>query len=156
MLCQARFALEILKKLQKLGVNTAVETSGQVNTADLLALSYYTDTIYFDLKMMDEVQARQILAADMVLIKNNLTALVRAHRPVILRISLIPGFTFYQENITAIMEFARQLKLEKAELHFSPCHGRNQPETGRVHNKAIQVTKVQLERAGLQVKIAGM
>jgi pyruvate formate lyase activating enzyme len=117
---QPVFALELLKSLRKLGVNTAMETCGQVAENKLLELSQYLDLILFDLKIMNKDKAKDLLNADIELIKGNLHALVKNNRNVIPRIPLIPGYTMDDENIKEIILFVKKLKLK--EIHLLPFH----------------------------------
>jgi pyruvate formate lyase activating enzyme len=117
---QPQFALELLKSLRKLGVNTAMETCGQVAEHNLIALSQYLDLILFDLKIMNKEKAKELLGADMELIKGNLKALVENNRKVIPRIPLIPGYTMDEENIEEVIKFVKELGLK--EIHILPFH----------------------------------
>jgi pyruvate formate lyase activating enzyme len=119
-LSQAPFAKELLKELKSLGINTAIETSGQGQTKHLIELAHYLDLILFDLKIMDENKGKEILGADINLIKNNLRSLVQLGKRVIPRVPLIPGYTLDDENIRAIIEFVKSLNLK--EIHILPFH----------------------------------
>lgn len=119
-LAQSGFTKELLKQLKSLGINTAMETSGQGNTQSLIELSNYLDLILFDLKIMDEEKSKLLLGADINLIKNNIKTLVRLHKKVIPRVPLIPGYTLDAENIKAIIIFVKSLNL--TEIHLLPFH----------------------------------
>ena len=92
-LSQSAFAKELLKQLKSLGINTAIETSGQGNTQSLIEIAAYLDLILFDLKIMNEKKSKQLLGADITLIKSNIKTLVEMHKKVIPRVPLIPGYT---------------------------------------------------------------
>ena len=119
-LSQSTFAIELLKQLKSLGINTAIETSGQGNTQNLIELATYLDLILFDLKIMDEEKSKLILGADINLIKNNIKTLVKMHKKVIPRVPLIPGYTTDDENIKEIITFVKSLNL--TEIHLLPFH----------------------------------
>lgn len=119
-LAQSKFSIELLKKLKKLCVDTAIETSGNGSTKDLLEMSKYLDVVLFDLKIMDRVKARDIIGIDMELVKTNIRMLVENHKKVIPRIPLIPGYTISKENIEQIIEFTKELGLR--EIHILPFH----------------------------------
>lgn len=119
-LSQSAFALELLKQLKSLGINTAIETSGQGNTQNLIELSTYLDLILFDLKIMDKEKSKLILGADINLIKNNIVTSVKMHKKVIPRVPLIPGYTTDDENIKQIIIFVKSLNL--TEIHLLPFH----------------------------------
>lgn len=120
-LSQAPFAVELLKELKKLGINTAIETSGQGAQGNLLEMSKYLDTILFDLKIMDYEKALKVLGADMNVIKNNMRALVKINNTLVIpRIPLIPSYNMNEENIRAITKFVNELGLK--EIHLLPFH----------------------------------
>lgn len=117
---QAPFATELLKKVKRLGIDTAIETSGMGATVLLKQMAEYLDTILFDLKIMDPEKAKSVLGADINLIKTNLETLVKMGKHVIPRIPLIPGYTMDDENIKRIVEFVKYLGLK--EVHILPFH----------------------------------
>ena len=119
-LSQSVFAIELLKNLKGLGINTAIETSGQGNTKSLIELSSYLDLILFDLKIMDKEKSKLLLGADIDLIKNNFKTLVKMNKKIIPRVPLIPGYTTDDENIKEIIIFVKSLNL--TEIHLLPFH----------------------------------
>ncbi|MBU3202440.1 [formate-C-acetyltransferase]-activating enzyme [Clostridium estertheticum] len=119
-LSQSAFAIELLKQLKSLGINTAIETSGQGSTQNLIELATYLDLILFDLKIMNKEKAKLILGSDINLIKNNIKTLVEMHKKVIPRVPLIPGYTTDDENTKEIIAFVKSLNL--TEIHLLPFH----------------------------------
>ncbi|MDF2883141.1 MAG: glycyl-radical enzyme activator family protein [Clostridiaceae bacterium] len=120
-LSQAPFAIELLKELKKLGINTAIETSGQGTKENLLEMTKYLDTILFDLKIMNNEKAFNVLGADMKVIIGNLMALVEMNNTLVIpRVPLIPTFNMDEENISAITGFVNELGLK--EIHILPFH----------------------------------
>ncbi|MBL4933393.1 [formate-C-acetyltransferase]-activating enzyme [Clostridium paridis] len=119
-LSQGEFACALLKRVKELGINTAIETSGYGNFETLRALAEYTDTILFDLKIMDNEKAQKIIKANSEVIKNNLRGLVSLGHKVIPRIPLIPGYTMEEDNIEEIKEFVISIGIK--EVHLLPLH----------------------------------
>ncbi|MGH4138736.1 [formate-C-acetyltransferase]-activating enzyme [Clostridium sp.] len=119
-LSQSAFAIELLKQLKSLGINTAIETSGQGNTQSLIELAAYLDLILFDLKIMNKEKAKLILGSNINLIQNNIRTLVKLNKKVIPRVPLIPGYTTDDENINEIINFVKSLNL--TEIHILPFH----------------------------------
>lgn len=117
---QAPFAIELLKRVKKLGIDTAIETSGMGSTVLLKQMAEYLDTILFDLKIMDPEKIKSVLGADINLIKANFETLVKMRKHVIPRIPLIPGYTMDDANIKEIVEFVKSLGLK--EVHILPFH----------------------------------
>jgi len=165
-LSQSTFAKELLKQLKSLGINTAIETSGQGNTQSLIEIAAYLDLILFDLKIMAEKKSKQLLGADINLIKNNIKTLVEMHKKVIPRVPLIPGYTMDEENIREIIIFVKSLNL--TEIHLLPFHqyGSNKYKLLDVDYKLIDVAtpsseaieKItnQMRNNGLKVIIGGL
>lgn len=165
-LAQPEFALELLKNFKKLGVNTALETSGMGSEKDMLALSEYLDIILFDLKIMNKEKAKKILGADMELIENNIKLLVRNKKTVIPRIPLIPGYTMGEENIQSIIDFVKELNLKL--VHILPFHQYGSKkyeylnreyamkEIKKPSDDEINDIKIKMEQQGIKVVTAGL
>ena len=102
-LSQATFSIEILKKLKELGVHTAIETSGMGKRDHLKEMAQYLDLILFDLKIMNEIESRSYLGAELHIILENISMLVQMNKKVIPRVPLIPGYTMDYENINKII-----------------------------------------------------
>lgn len=119
-LSQGNFAIEIAKELKKLGINVAIETSGMGDTEELLELAKYTDTILYDLKIIDINTCRKVLNGSSNLIINNFKLLIKNGFKVIPRIPLIPGYTMNEENINDILEIIKEENLK--EVHLLPFH----------------------------------
>lgn len=165
-LSQSAFALELLKQLKSLGINTAIETSGQGNTQNLIELATYLDLILFDLKIMNKGKSKLILGADINLIKSNIRTLVDMHKRVIPRVPLIPGYTLEDENIKEIITFVKSLNL--TEIHLLPFHqyGSNKYKLLNVDYKlkdisipspeAIEKVSSEMRNNGLNVVVGGL
>lgn len=163
---QPEFTLELLKNLKKLGVNTAMETCGQTSVNNLLQLSKYLDLILFDLKIMNKDKAKELLGADIELIKDNAKALVENGNKLIPRIPLIPSYTMDNENIEEIIEFVKKLGLK--EIHILPFHqygSRKYEYIGKDYelkdvkppsDEEVEKIKCKMEKEGLKVVIGGL
>jgi pyruvate formate lyase activating enzyme len=164
-LAQHGFALELLKKLKELSINTAIETSGFGNTKGLLELSKFLDLILFDFKIMDRDRAKKVLGADVDLIKKNMKALVENNNKVIPRIPLIPGYTMEKKNIDKIIAFVEEIGLK--EIHILPFHqyGSKKYEYLKKEydlldikpptDEEVEAIKQKMEQQGLTVFVGG-
>lgn len=163
---QPQFTLELLKTLKKCGINTAIETCGQVSTNNLLEISKYLDLVLFDLKIMDKERAKKLLGADIELIKNNICILAEKGVKVVPRVPMIPGYTMDSQNIEKIIEFVKKLALK--EVHILPFHqyGSNKYEYMEKKYELkgikppsednIEKIKLQMEEKGLKIIIGGL
>ena len=61
---QAEFSMEFLRELKENGINTAVETCGYGDNKKFLEILQYTDTVLFDLKIMDNEKSKAIILGE--------------------------------------------------------------------------------------------
>jgi len=96
--------LELLKMCQKEGIATAIETSMQISTEDLMKVLPYLELIYADVKILDPTQHLNSVGVSNPLILKNLDVLLHSEfrAKVIIRTPLIPGYTDSITNIAAI------------------------------------------------------
>ncbi|MFA9398576.1 MAG: [formate-C-acetyltransferase]-activating enzyme [Clostridiaceae bacterium] len=165
-LSQTPFALELLKRLKSLNVNTAIETCGMGSLENIKDLAEYTDLFLFDLKIMDKSKAKELLKANVDVINNNIKALVKMGKNVIPRIPLIPGYTMDSDNISSISNFVLSLGLK--EIHILPFHqyGSNKYEflnrdyklknISPPNSSDIDAIKNILENNSLKVSVGGL
>lgn len=119
-LAQGTFVIELLKELYKLGINTAIETTGMVSFDIINEVSEYVDTFLWDFKIMDPKKATDIIHADVELMKSNFEKLMKKSVKVIPRIPLIPGYTSDLKNIEEITAFVSSFGIK--EVHILPFH----------------------------------
>lgn len=119
-LSQGTFALELLKELKKLGINTAIETTGIGESKLLLEMVKYLDVVLWDFKIMDNEKAKLIVNQDMQLMKRNFELIIKTGVKIIPRLPLIPGYTADRNNIQQIINFILPLGLK--EVHILPFH----------------------------------
>jgi pyruvate formate lyase activating enzyme len=94
-----------------------VETCGQARGGDILALEPSVDLFLFDLKVMDPEQHRRFTGQDNSLILDNFRRLAgRCPGKILPRLTLIPGISDAQENLSAVAGLLRELKLGAIEL----------------------------------------
>ena len=165
-LSHAPFAAELLRRLKNLGIHTAIETSGQGSTPLLVEMARNLDLILFDLKIMDTKRAKEVIGADMNLIRKNLEALIEMDKNLIPRIPLIPGYTMDDENICEITDYVKSLSL--GEVHLLPFHqygsgkyeflGKNYELKGIKTPSEEEINKIKnyMEAEGLKVVIGGL
>ncbi|WP_375749467.1 [formate-C-acetyltransferase]-activating enzyme [Vibrio sp. HN007] len=119
-LSQVPFVIELLKKLKTLGYQTAIETSGQGSTTQLLRIGELCDEVLFDFKIMDSEQAKDVIGINLERVLDGFTKLVESGVNVIPRLPLIPGYTLDMENVYKVMNFIKPFGLK--EVHILPFH----------------------------------
>ncbi len=125
-LMQAPFATRFLQRLQRWGVQRAIETAGDAPPGRLLSLAKACDEVLFDLKIMDPVLARTVVKMNQPRVLANLQLLVRENINVIPRIPLIPGYTLNDENLQRALTLLSSLGLKQ--IHLLPFHQYGEPK----------------------------
>jgi len=164
-LLQGAFALEIIKRLHRMGIATAIETSGHGSWELLDEMSDYLDEILYDLKIIDPKQFRKVIKGDGNLILRNFEKLLDKKANVIVRIPVIPTYTDTEENIDQIIGF-----LKKHQIHFAhllPFHqygsskykglGRDYEceDLSPPSDERMQKLKARFEQEGIKIQIGG-
>lgn len=88
---QYEFLLELLTKLRKIGINTAVQTCGFCEGERFDNIISATDFIFFDIKHPDPAEHLKWTGRSNAVILRNLDALKRSRTPFIARIPVIRG-----------------------------------------------------------------
>ena len=167
-LLQKTFVRDLLEKCVIQGINTAVETSGHVLWENIKLVLPFVDTLFYDLKHMDDRIHKKITGVGNRLIKENLKKIdaLKQSFPIIVRMPFIPGVNDEDENINALGEFCSQLNNVK-EVQFLPYHrlgietykklskpyileGLNSPA-----KEEIEIKTAPLKKVGLLVRIGG-
>lgn len=112
---QITFAAAVLTGCKELGIHTAVETCGYCSWEQLDALLPLTDLLLYDVKVMDDAAHMKWTGVSNKPILENLARLAGA-RNVIVRIPLVPNITDTDENLRAIFDFMRGVRLSRAAL----------------------------------------
>ncbi len=101
---QADFVLDLLIACKKEGISTAIETSMQTSTQNLMSVLPYLEGIYADVKIIDPIHHKNFVGASNELILKNLDFLLHSEyrEKVTIRTPMIPGYTDSEANIAAI------------------------------------------------------
>lgn len=119
-LMQFDFSLEILKKVKKHGIHTAIETSGY-SFGNLSEISKYVDLWLYDIKLLDEDAHIKCTGVSNKKILENIHFLDSIGAKLILRCPIIPKVNLSQEHFDRISVLANNLKNVIA-IHFEPYH----------------------------------
>ncbi len=115
-LMQAEFALELLRRIKKEGVTTALDTCGHVPWSAFEKSLQACDVYLFDLKHMDSAMHRQGTGQGNELILSNLAKLSEAGARIQVRIPLIPGFNDSERHMATAGEFLKKIQPECVKL----------------------------------------
>ena len=118
-LCQAEFCKALLIECKKQGLNTAVDTCGNVPWANIESVIPYTDTFLFDVKAIDEDTHIKCTGVSNKLILSNLKKLDEQGAKIEIRIPYVPKFN--ADDIKNIAEFVNNLKNVK-KVRVLPYH----------------------------------
>ncbi len=104
---QPRFALAILQKCKEAGLHTTLDTCGCASWATMKKLLDDVDLVLYDIKHMDPRKHREATGKDNRLILRNLMR-IGVHKPLRIRVPLIPGFNDGPEEVRAIVHFVKE------------------------------------------------
>jgi pyruvate formate lyase activating enzyme len=163
-LIYAEFVEELLMKLKKENIHTAVDTCGCVDFKVLERVSRYTDLFLYDLKTMDDEKHILYTGVSNINIIDNLIKLSEIHNNINLRLPLIEGINADEDNILGILRLIKKTNIKKINLlpyHDIAMHkyeklGREYYEyMKRPADEKLEEFKGIFEKEGYKVKIGG-
>lgn len=100
----------LLQRAKERRINTAIETCGYVLQERLLLAARYLDTIYMDIKSVNDKKHKEFTGVSAELIRDNFRALCIdfPEKPITARTPVIPGFNDSEEELRGIEEFVGQ------------------------------------------------
>ena len=104
-LMQAEFVCSLLERCRREKIHTCVETTLYAPRETMLSVCCLSDLIISDLKVMDSRIHREQTGVGNDLILENMKALCRENRDLILRIPVIPGINNDRQNMEATARF---------------------------------------------------
>lgn len=127
---QSDFLLPFLKECKKLGINTAIDTSGYVTFENFMKILPCTDLFLYDIKCISSELHEKFTGVNNVRILSNLRALFALGANVIIRIPLIPGFNATKEEFLKIKDFLSEYNPKGVEI--LPFHTLGYPKYERL------------------------
>lgn len=117
---QPGFLINILKKLQDKGIQTAIETSAYCNEEVFKEIMQYLDLVIFDVKHWNNDKHKSKTDVSNSLILRNISNVVRSGQNYLARIPVIPGFN---DSINDAKQFAKLFKeIGIEEVQILPFH----------------------------------
>ena len=163
-LIYAAFVEELLMKLKKENIHTAVDTCGAVDFKVLESISEYTDLFLYDIKSMDEEKHILYTGVSNKNIIENLIKLSKIHNNINLRLPIIEGINADENHIFEILKLIKNTNIKKINLlpyHDIAMHkyeklGRKYYEyMKRPADEKLKRYKGIFEKEGYRVKIGG-
>lgn len=106
-LTQPEFCSELLKRLKKEGIHTAIDTCGNVNRDAIDMVMDYTDVFLYDIKAIDEKVHIRCTGHSNKKILDNLKYITSCGKEVEIRIPYVPGYN--TDEISRIEEYLSTL-----------------------------------------------
>jgi pyruvate formate lyase activating enzyme len=118
---QPEFALAIFKECKGLGLHTALETCGYAAWAVLERVLEYVDLVLYDIKHVNAAKHEKGTGFKNDIILENALK-IALHKPIKVRVPLIPGFNDSEQDIRAIAAFIGSLpnQVEMDLLTYNP------------------------------------
>lgn len=107
---QPEFATNLLMECQRMGIHTAIETSGYVKLDSLLMIAQFTDLFLYDIKHIDSERHYELTGVRNERILDNLTELIRRGFKVKVRMPLIRGLNDSEDTLGRTLDFLQAFK----------------------------------------------
>lgn len=116
-LMQPEFISEILRRCQKLGIHTALDTSGYVKLTTARPVLEYVDLVLLDIKSFDPQIYHQVTSVSLEPTLKFARYLHDINKPAWIRFVLVPNLTDPPQNIRGLAEFVASLNnVERVEV----------------------------------------
>lgn len=127
---QAKFTIELLKEAKRRRINTAIETCGFTDWANIEEAAPYLDTIFYDIKCMDKEKHKEFTGVANDIILENFKKLCTefSDKKIIARTPVIPGFNDTEEDIKAIIDFIKESGCTNIDYELLPYHRLGKPK----------------------------
>ena len=102
---QPEFATNLLTECKRMGIHTAIETSGYAKLDILLMIAQFTDLFLYDIKQIDSERHYELTGVRNERILDNLTELIRRGFNVKVRMPLIKGLNGREDTINRTLEY---------------------------------------------------
>lgn len=138
---QHEFLLNLIKDCKKHGLHTALETEGFFDWKKVKEIFNYLDLVLYDIKVM---QAEEYKNCTGVCIDTSLANLQKINditdSEIIIRLPLIPGYTFLDSNKAQVMQILCKAKRVR-QIHLLPFHQFGEEKYSRM-GRAYQMRNV--------------
>ena len=135
-LAQPEFAASILKKCRDAGFHTALDTCGYASWATAREVLRYVNLVLFDFKHMNPEMHRKYTGVSNELILQNAEKIHHGMSiPMRARVTLVPGFNDFPENLEATARFIADRLSNAIPVHLLPYHRLGEAKWERLDKK---------------------
>lgn len=120
-LCQPEFATALLYEAKRIGISTAIETTGFAEWEVIKEYLKVTDHVLMDIKNIDNEKHKRFCGQSNEIILMNAKRIAENHNHLTIRVPVIPTFNDTEREIAMIAGFAAHLPGVK-NLHLLPYH----------------------------------
>lgn len=114
---QPDFLCELLKKCRKNGIQTAVDTAGNVSWRSFEKIMPYTDIFLYDIKCYSDDLHKEYTGVSNCLIKENMRKLSRKFKgDLVVRVPIIPGVNDSEEELRNMADFLGSVRCKTIDL----------------------------------------
>lgn len=106
-LMQSAFVRELFETLKKIGVHTALDTSGIGDLSEAEKLISVTDLVLLDIKFLNQADYRARCGADFEKVKAFLGLTHKMGKPIWVRQVVVPGWNDTQNDVLALKDFLK-------------------------------------------------
>ncbi len=149
----------LCKSLGEHDIPVAFDTSGYFNYNDFKQyLHTFTDTVLFDLKIIDEELSQRVLGVNSRSIISNLEKLCGSGLDITVRIPIIPGFTTTDTNLAAVADLMTRLQIEQYNmLSYNPSFVQKLTQLGRSPDPSLPDAPLSLTQENeIRKRFAGL
>ena len=167
-LMQHLFLKEVIIACRKNGIHVALDTSAYTSEKIFREIVSLTDLVLFDIKETDEARHIKATGVSRKAVMLHLEWLAETNVKTILRVPLIPGYTFSEEYIRSLEQLMASIKSDNIrQIDLLPYHatathkyercGYCNPmgKTKTLEKKELLSMKCELEKNGWNVTIGG-
>lgn len=164
-LCQPEFTLSVLRASKEHGIDTAVDTAGDVDYKHIKAILPFTDLFLYDLKNMNSALHKRVIGVPNERILENAGRLARDGGRLQVRIPTIPQFNDSKASFEKFGRFLVELGDAVTVVQLLPYHNLGSVKYERLQRSApvieaepppeglMNARKEQLKAMGLKVMI---
>ena len=125
------FTLALLKKAKDAGIHTCLDTTASVRWEIINKVLDYVDIVLLDRKSNDSAKVYSMTGMSRDLVKENTRKMAGKGTKIALRLPIIPGFNFTQDNkdslvgfnhIEPLLEFVQELRESIVSIDLLPFH----------------------------------